>query len=63
MKVLLLQDDRTHGKGLPTRTRRIIKAEEGGSSKICLHHNQGAHKEAERKLTKMVMEDKDKEDF
>jgi hypothetical protein len=48
--MLLLQEYRTHGKRLPTKTRRAVEAEEGGPGKICLHHNQGAHKGAERKF-------------
>jgi hypothetical protein len=44
-----LQKDRTYGKRLPTGTRRVIK-EEGRPGKVCLHHNQGAHKGAKRKF-------------
>jgi hypothetical protein len=54
-----LQEDRTYGKRLPTRTRRVVE-EEGRPSKVFLYHDQSAHKEAKRK---MVMEDKDGEDF
>jgi hypothetical protein len=50
--MLLLQKDRTHGKRLPTGTRRVVKTEEGRPSKVCLYHNQGAHKGAERKFNK-----------
>jgi hypothetical protein len=49
-KMLLLQKDRTHGKRLPTRARGVIDTEEGRPSKVCLYHNQGAHKGAERKF-------------
>jgi hypothetical protein len=49
-KMLPLQKDRTHGKKLPTRTRRVIKTEEGRPGKVCLYHDQGAHKGAERKF-------------
>jgi hypothetical protein len=45
-----LQENRTHGKGLPTRASRVVEAEEGGPGKICLYHNQGAHQRAEGKL-------------
>jgi hypothetical protein len=45
-----LQEDRIYGKGLPTRTRRVVKAEKGRPSKICLYHDQGAHKGAEREF-------------
>jgi Retroviral aspartyl protease len=48
--MLLLQKDRTHGKRLPTRTRRVIKTEEGRPSKVCLYHDQGTHKGTERKF-------------
>jgi hypothetical protein len=48
--MLLLQKDRTYGKGLLTRTGGIIKAEEGGPGKICLYHNQSTHQGAERKF-------------
>jgi hypothetical protein len=37
---------------LPTETGGIIKTEEGRSSKICLHHDQSAHKGAEREFYK-----------
>jgi hypothetical protein len=50
--MLLLQKDRTHGKRLPTRTRRVIETEEGRPGKVCLYHDQGAHKEAEREFHK-----------
>jgi hypothetical protein len=48
--MLPLQKDRTHGKRLPTGTRRVVKTEEGRPSKVCLYHNQDTHKGAERKL-------------
>jgi hypothetical protein len=48
--VLPLQEDRTHGKGLPTRASRVVETEEGGPGKICLYHNQGTHKGAEREF-------------
>jgi hypothetical protein len=51
-EVLSLQEDRRYGEGLPTRTGRIIKAEEGGPGKICLYHDQSAHQGAERKFYK-----------
>jgi Retroviral aspartyl protease len=47
--MLPLQKDRTYGKELPTETGKIIKAE-GGSGKICLHHDQGAYKGTEGKF-------------
>jgi hypothetical protein len=50
--MLLLQKDRTYGKELPTRARRVVEAEEGGPGKVCLYHNQNTHKEAERKFYK-----------
>jgi hypothetical protein len=50
--VFLLQEDRTHGKGLPTRASKVIKTEEGGPGKICLYYDQGAHQRAEEKLYK-----------
>jgi Retroviral aspartyl protease len=50
--MLLLQKDRKYGKELPTRTGRIIKAEEGGPGKVCLYHDRGTHKGAERKFYK-----------
>jgi hypothetical protein len=50
--MLPLQEDGTYGKGLPTRTGGIIEAEEGGPGKVCLYHDQGAHKGAERKFHK-----------
>jgi hypothetical protein len=50
--VLLLQEDRTYGKGLPTKTGGIIEIEEGGSGKICLYHDQSAHQGVERELYK-----------
>jgi hypothetical protein len=37
---------------MPTRTRRAVKAEEGGPGKVCLYHDQGTHKGAERKFYK-----------
>jgi hypothetical protein len=61
-EVLLLQEDWAHGKRLPTRTGAILKTEEGGPGKICLHHDQSTYQGAES-FTKMVMEDKDQEDF
>jgi Retroviral aspartyl protease len=45
-----LQEGRTYGKGLPTRTGAILKTEEGGPGKICLHYNQSAHQRAEREF-------------
>jgi Retroviral aspartyl protease len=48
--MLLLQKDRTHGKRLPTRTRRVVETKEGRPGKVCLYHNQGTHKGAERKF-------------
>jgi hypothetical protein len=48
----LLQEDRTYGEGLPTRIGGIIEAEKGGPGKVCLYHNQGAHKGAEREFYK-----------
>jgi hypothetical protein len=48
--MLLLQKDRTYGKRLPTGTRRVVETEEGRPGKVCLYHNQGAHKGAERKF-------------
>jgi hypothetical protein len=50
--VLLLQEDRTYGKGLSTGTGEIIKAEESGPGKICLYHDQSAHQRAERNFYK-----------
>jgi hypothetical protein len=50
--MLPLQEDRTYGEGLPTRTRGIIETEEGASGKICLHHDQSADQEAEREFYK-----------
>jgi Retroviral aspartyl protease len=50
--MLLLQKDRTNGKRLPTRTRRVIETEKGRPGKVCLYHNQGAHKGTERKFHK-----------
>jgi RNase H-like domain found in reverse transcriptase/Reverse transcriptase (RNA-dependent DNA polymerase)/Retroviral aspartyl protease len=50
--MLLLQKDRTYGKRLPPRTRRIVETEEGRPGKVCLYHDQGAHKGAERKFYK-----------
>jgi hypothetical protein len=47
-----LQEDRTYGKRLPTRTRRVVETEEGRPGKVCLYHNQGTHKGAERKFHK-----------
>jgi Retroviral aspartyl protease len=51
-KMFLLQENRTYGKRLPTRTERVVKTEEGGPGKVCLYHNQGTHKGAKRKLHK-----------
>jgi hypothetical protein len=52
-KMLPLQKDRTHGKRLPIWTRRIVETtEKGRPSKVCLYHNQGAHKGAKRKFHK-----------
>jgi hypothetical protein len=48
--MLLLQKDRTHGKRLPTRTRRVVETEEGRPGKVCLYHDQGTHKGAEREF-------------
>jgi hypothetical protein len=48
-KVFPLQEGGTHGKRLPIRTRRIVE-EEGRPGKVCLHHDQGAHKGAEGKF-------------
>jgi hypothetical protein len=48
--MLPLQKDRTHGEGLSTRTRRVVKTEEGRPGKVCLYHDQGTHKGAERNL-------------
>jgi Retroviral aspartyl protease len=48
--MLPLQKDGTYGEGLPTRTGRIIKAKKGGPGKVCLYHDQGAHKGAEKKF-------------
>jgi hypothetical protein len=50
--MLPLQKNRTHGKRLPTKTRGVLEAEEGGPGKVCLYHNQGAHKRTEGKLYK-----------
>jgi hypothetical protein len=50
--MLPLQKDRTHGKRLPIRKRRAVETEEGRPGKVCLYHNQGTHKGAERKLHK-----------
>jgi Retroviral aspartyl protease len=50
--MLLLQKDRTHGKRLPIRTRRVVETEKGRPGKVCLYHDQGAHKKAERKFHK-----------
>jgi hypothetical protein len=50
--MLPLQEDGTYGKRLPTRTGGIIEAEEGGPGKVCLYHDQGAHKGAEREFHK-----------
>jgi hypothetical protein len=36
--MLLLQENRTHEKELPTRASRVIETEEGGPGKICLYH-------------------------
>jgi hypothetical protein len=47
-----LQKDRTYGKILPTGARRVVKTEEGRPGKVCLHHDQGAHKGAEGKFHK-----------
>jgi hypothetical protein len=49
--VFPLQEGRTHSKRLPIETRRV-KTEEGRPSKVCLHHDQGAHKGAEGKFHK-----------
>jgi hypothetical protein len=47
--MLPLQEDRTYGKRLPIGTRRVV--EEGGRfGKVCLYHNQSAHKGAEGKF-------------
>jgi hypothetical protein len=48
--MLLLQKDRTHGKRLPIRTRRIVETEEGRPGNICIYYDQGAHKGAEREF-------------
>jgi Reverse transcriptase (RNA-dependent DNA polymerase)/Retroviral aspartyl protease len=50
--MLLLQKDRILGKRLSTRTRRIIKTEEGRPGKVCLYHDQDVHKGAEREFHK-----------
>jgi hypothetical protein len=50
--MFLLQEDRTYGKRLPTRMRRIVKTEEGRPGKVCLYYDQGAHKGAKRNLYK-----------
>jgi Retroviral aspartyl protease len=50
--MLLLQEDRTYGEGLPTRTGGIVETEEGRPGKVCLYHDQGAHKGAEREFHK-----------
>jgi hypothetical protein len=47
--MFLLQEDWTYGKRLHIRTRRVIE-EEGRPSKVCLYHNQSAHKGAKRKF-------------
>jgi hypothetical protein len=63
--MLLLQEDRTYGKGLHTKTGGIIKAEEGGPGKVCLYYTtiKALTKEQRESFTKMVMEDKDEKDF
>jgi hypothetical protein len=48
-EMLPLQEDRTYGKRLPIRTRRVVE-EEGRPSKVCLYHDQSAHKGAKRKF-------------
>jgi Retroviral aspartyl protease len=47
--VFLLQEGGTHGKGLPIGARRV-ETEESRPGKVCLYHDQGAHKGAERKF-------------
>jgi hypothetical protein len=47
--VFPLKEGGTHGKRLPIRERRV-KTEEGRPGKVCLHHDQGTHKGAERKF-------------
>jgi hypothetical protein len=60
-KVLLLQKDRTYGKGLFTRTRRIIKTEEG-PARFAYTTIKVLTKEQKKAFTKLVMEGGD-EDF
>jgi hypothetical protein len=47
--MFLLQEDRTYGKRLPIGIRRVVE-EEGRPGKVCLYHNQSAHKGAKRKF-------------
>jgi hypothetical protein len=49
--MLLLQEGRTYGKRLAIGTRRVIE-EEGRPGKVCLYHDQSAHKGAEGKFHK-----------
>jgi hypothetical protein len=61
--MLLPQKDRTHGKRLFTRTRRVIKTEEGRPARFAYTTIKALTKEQRESFTKSVMEDKDEEDF
>jgi hypothetical protein len=61
--MLLLQKDRTYGKRLPTKTRRVIKTEEGRPGRFAYTTIKVLTKEQRESFTKLVMEDKDEEDF
>jgi hypothetical protein len=61
--MLLLQKNRTHGKRLPTRTRRIVETEKVDLARFAYTMITVLTKEQRESFTKMVMEDKDGEDF
>jgi hypothetical protein len=61
--MLLLQEDRTYGKRLPIRTRRIIKTEKVDPARFAYTTIKALTKEQRESFMKMVMEDKDGEDF
>jgi hypothetical protein len=58
--MLPLQKDRTHGKRLPTRTRRVIETDLARFAYTTIKVLTKAQRES---FTKMVMKDKDGEDF
>jgi hypothetical protein len=60
--VFPLQEGRTHGKRLPIGARRIVK-KEGGPGKFAYTTIKALTKEQRESFMKMVMEDKDGEDF